>query len=1119
MLKIYTGRARWGKTSRLLEEIGAGAAQGRRQILLVPEMLSHETERRLLQSCGNPIAHWAEVLTFKRMAQRILEESGGVNQPLLDAGGRVLAMYRAIRQAESALGHYRTAGTRPEMIEKLVGLVDELKSCRISPEQLLEAAPQAGSAAGKITDLALLYSAYSQVTGALAMDDKDLLTAAWQGLAHCDFGRDWDFYIDGFFGMTGQERALLEGLLGRCHAMHIALLHQPEEPLFYEQNQFLLRMQAMALRSGVACQVEELPQPQARRAPSLEQVERGLFDYAVGPLAGSPQGVELYRLQSPQEECEFAASLARQALAAGLRCRQIALAAGDMERYQPLLENAFARFQVPIFLAQKTDILQKPVLAAVNGALQAVAQGMTYEGVFAYLKSGLSPLESDQVDLLENYVLTWNLRGQAYFKPFYKNPAGYDEARAAAGAELLPVLEGIRQTMAKPLAALQQRVASCRVGADYAAALGDFLEQIGLEGQIAQKIAGLEKAGCGRESAEYTQLYEILQGALEQFAGAMTDQPMDLGEFLRLWRLTLSQYSVSAIPVALDNVQAGSFERLSFHEIELLIVLGAREGLLPPSGAGSGLLTEHERGLLLEAGLELTQTAEGHAYETQSHIYRGMAAPAGRLVVLYPEKAMDGSACRPSYLLRRLMGLLPGLTLSAPEGSWRLTAAGPSFEQACASAGGKGGQLAETARQLALERQDQSAYFAKLRQYAAGPRGPIASKALIAAAYGKQVRMTASRAEKIASCRFSYFMEYGLKARQRKRAQFGAPETGTFLHEVVEHTIADLSQDPSQEPRQVAQVHIQRFLQQNLPLLQEESPRFGALLARTQRMVLDIVEDVWQELQHSQFAPICFELAFGPGEQNPAITLECGDMTLSLSGKIDRVDGYLQGDTLYIKVADYKTGQKDFRLSDILYGINLQMFIYLLMAQQGRQVFLEQGQGKLGGQPKQVATAGVLYIPAKAPFVPMEYGEGQEKAAEKMGKALRRIGLVLDDPQVLEAMEQPQGGEYRFLPVAYKKDGSFKAGASVTSSQGFARLVRGVDRQLRRIAQLLAQGDIEAQPITTGPEWSACDWCAYAQACHFDETMEKDKRHKIKKLPDDQVYAQLQREEEQEDGN
>ncbi len=379
--------------------------------------------------------------------------------------------------------------------------------------------------------------------------------------------------------------------------------------------------------------------------------------------------------------------------------------------------------------------------------------------------------------------------------------------------------------------------------------------------------------------------------------------------------------------------------------------------------------------------------------------------------------------------------------------------------------------------------------------------------------------MTASRAEKISACRFSYFMEYGLGAKERRRAQFGAPETGVFLHFVVERAVQMLTESPELTPKEAADRAVDLFLQQNAGI-SEETARLRSLFRRARQLAQAVVEDVWQELQVSLFQPISFEMSFGDGQPNPAVEISSNGLTISLSGKIDRLDGYIQEDTLYVKVADYKTGQKSFHLSDLLYGVNMQMFIYLLMARWGQDAVLEAADLRLGSRADRMEMAGVLYIPARTPFVQGEYDMEEEQSQKKLRKELRRIGIVLDEPAVMQAMERPGPEGYRFLPVTLKKDGGVSASQSmVTSGVGFARLTRGVDRQLRRVARQIAQGDIEAQPLTTGPDWSACDWCAYRDACHFDETMKKDRRRKIKALSDEETFAQLQRQEEEEEEN
>ncbi len=1109
MVTIYTGRAGCGKTQALLSAMGEGAKAGRRQLLIVPEMLSHESERRLLQSQGNPIARFAEVLTFKRLAQRVLGE-GGHPPALLDGGGRVLAMHRALSLCGDSLTHF-SLSARPELAGGMLELVSELKSCQVAPEDLAKAAESLGESRSKVRDLSLCYAAYQSVTKDLPLDDKDLLTACREALVPSDFGRGWDLYFDGFSGMTAQERSIVEVLLEKCHSAAFALLWEKDDRLFLEQEKFLQRLAGICQKINRPLKVCPLKRKEGDLPPALSVLERDLFDYAAAPTENAWQGVKLYSLSDPQEECEFAASLCRKAMGEGMRCRNMVVACSDMETYAPLLESAFQKWQVPLFLGEKSDILQKPVMAAQQGALLAACQGMGYEDVFAYLKSGLSPLTMEECDKLENYVLMHNIRGKQYFAPFRKNPGGYG-AKEDPGALL--ELEHIRQKIAPAFENLTQALKVSRQGPDYAQALERFLQETGMEQALSEKARSLEEQGRARESAEYSQLYDILQGALCQFSAAMDGQQMDAGEFCRLWRLMLSQYQVAAIPVSLDHVQAASFDRQSFAGVEFLIILGAREGALPPAVGGGSLLTEEERDQLLRAGVTLTQTAEEQAYEAQSQIYHAFAAPHRSLAVLCPQTLSGGTVCRPSYLVERMLHLLPGLEMSRPTGDFRLLAPRPAWELACAACQGEGDIWARAALSLEEEKGEaEQNHFEALRRYAVSPRGPIRSRELVAAAYGKRIRITASRAEKVAACRFSYFMEYGLHAKERKRATFGAPETGTFLHEVVERAVRLLEEGEEQEPRKAALRAIAQVKEKTLPHLEEESPRFRAIFRRIQRMVVSIVEDVWQELSLSKFRPIAFEMAFGPGEEYPPILLEGDGVSLTLSGKIDRLDGFIQDGTLYVKVADYKTGKKTFHLSDLLYGINMQMFVYLLMVGFGREAVLEKARERLGDGAQQIQTAGVLYIPAKTPYVQVGYGEDGEG---KLTKELRRIGIVLDEEPILQAMEDRQEGDFRFLPVSVKKGGGLKSTSSVTSREGLEKLTRGVDRQLRRLCALITRGDIEAQPLVTGPGASVCNFCPYKDACHYDETMAKDAPQLARVLSQEEVYARLTEEEEEE---
>jgi len=1102
MLTILTGNPGCGKTTRLLEQLHSLAKAGQPALLLVPESGSHQAERRLLSVCGNRGGAYATVTTFSKLTEDVLKETG-CRVETLDPGGRVLTMHRALHQVQSALQYYRRA-PRPQLVEKLVEVSAELMACGITPEQLLECE----SLSPKIRDIGLIYAKYDALCKAGSLDPSSRLELATQRLEPSGLLEGVHLFVDGFEGFTRQKYDALEQML-RCSAhMTVALQMGADKTLYTEQRQTMERLQRMAQGQGIPVEITPCTPVERRRPAGLEGLAEELFDFRAQPRQQA-EGLYLYTLSDPKAECELAAALLRQKALQGVRCRDMAVVCGDVEHYGPWLSAAFEKYDLPLYLSQKTDLLQTPALKAALGGLQALEEGLAFPAVLDWLRCGMGDLSRDALDRLENYCFRWNIRGGKWLQPFTAPTCGY-EMPAADEAEKLAAVEQTRQRVAQLLEPLQQSLQACRHGDQYAAALAAHLEEIGLEALLDKRCKALQQSGRGRESAETAQLYAILLGALEQFEAVMEGIPMDRREFFKLLQLTLRQYDVSAIPPSLDSVQAVTFERLAAMPVRHMVIVGGREGLFPPEKASLSLLSEPERVALETMGIELTQSALERVWQQQCALCRTLAAPSDSLTVTCPRRLSDGTPAGPGFAFLRL-GVLRGVEAREGEGlldSLRLTAPKPLFALACTAAEDGGQGAAAAAFREVCRDSKKQAFFAGLRQYAEGPRGPLGDPQLVKELYGGQIRLTATRMDRVSSCRMSHFLQYGLKLKPRKEARFGAPEIGTFLHDVVEHSIPELCRDERAKPEAVAAKHVNAYLERHLPRGQMDA-RWQALFRQAGHMACRVVKNVWEEIQSGDFRPVCFELEFGKGGHLPPLELREGSVTLTVGGKIDRVDGYLRGDTLYLKVVDYKTGTKQFRLSDLLYGLNLQMFLYLMMLQQADLQAVLKACGK---EAAQLQPAGALYIPAKDPFVSCQPGDDPEQVQKALDKELRRIGLVLDDGDLLETMEG--GGTFRFLPVERKKDGSFTATSCVASAAQLGRLLRKTEDCLRRIARQIAEGDIEATPYRAGREDTPCRFCDFKEACHFDTTLKKDKLRFLPAESPAAVHEILEKEEQ-----
>ena len=1098
MLHLIFGRAGTGKTGRVLSGM---CEQGRQrpQILIVPEQRSHETERALCAAGGPTASLWAEVLSFSRLAGRVFQYAGGTGVTELDAGGRLLLMHKAVRQTAPELTVYRRPSRKAAFLKSLLDTVDELKDAGVQPEILIRAGEDKGGQEGaRLRDLGLICGTYQALTTQTVLDPRDRLTRCAQRLAGSNWAQGKDIWVDGFVDFTAPQMEILRLLLQQANSVTVTLTcdHLDEDEdgtgIFSPARRTGMQLSRLAVEGGVQLCAEQIPEECDTRIPVMRHLEQGLFAHEEPDSIPAEGAIELFRAGSVRGEVEWVASRIRELVRTqGLRYRDIGIVARDYEAYRHLVESIFPRYEVPVFSSAMTDILERPVLALVTAALEIVTNGYTYENVFRYLKTGLTDLSQADRDELENYVLRWDIRSSRWTqsKPWSWHPRGYGYKLEQEDTLLLERLDEMRRRVTQPLEKLRKN--TNKTGSGQAIALYTFMEEIGLPVRLENRVEQLKKDGEPALADEYRQLWEILCGGLEQCARLLGDEEMELAEFAPLLKLVLSQYDVGSIPVSLDRVTAGETTRQTGHVVRVLFLLGADDATIPRAAFPPGLLTDEDRSYLSLYEVGLHQTARELLGREMTTVYQLCALPRQKLVVSWPAVGTDGKERRPCFLAQRLTHLFTDVKVVREEeldDSFRLSAPLPALEQAGHSSGARLvlARLPEYAE--ALEKLDR----AKLWQ-----RGSLSPEA-VEQLYGRRIPMSASRMDKYRSCHFSYFMRYGLKAEPRGRAGFAAPEYGTFVHYVLEHVLQDerfsaqktpgepLSEKELEDLRRLTRTVVDRYVKEELGGLEDQSDRFRYLFRRLLRAVYAVVENVAQELRCSKFKPISFELGFGGGENAslPPVELSVDGVTISITGFVDRVDGWVKDGRLNLRVVDYKTGRKSFDLTEIWNGLGLQMLLYLFTLQsRGEQIY-----------HMPVDSVGVLYLPARDVVIRGERSMDDEQLQKQLDKELVRSGLILNDPEVLQAMEDAGEDGYRFLPLRVSKSTGKISGDALASAEQFGRLGRHIQSVLEEICRELARGDITADPYWRGPDKNACRWCEYAAACQFEEGSRGDCR-------------------------
>lgn len=1096
MVHIVTGRAGCGKTAEVLRRMKA-EGKVRRQLLLVPEQASFETERRFCQENGNQAGRYGEVLSFTRLENRVLSLAGGGAQPVLDEGGRLLVMYAALQSVSGNLSVYAMPSRKPEFLSSLITTMDELKSCCVTGAQLTQVGEETEGLDGeKLRDLGLIFGAYEAMTARGSLDPRDRLTRLADKLKGYPFFRDQDVYLDGFTDFTPQQGLVLEQILRQAHSVTVTLTwgdREGEEEVFAPAQKTMAWLKRLAAKAHCPVEEETLPVREGVRSPALAYLEQNLFAQPMAPYAGEWDGsVFVGSCPTPREEVRWAAGEIRALVQQGnLRYRDIALSARSMDRYWEHIEGIFAQYDIPVFQSDMTDILQKPIFTLITSAMDAVNGGYAYEDMFRYLKTGLTGIGLEACDRLENYVLTWDIWGSRWTKAWTMHPGGYHQIFDEKAEQALGELNALRLEVIGPLETLKKK--NKHTIGDQVLALYTFLEEIHVPEALAARTARLLEQGEPELARQISQLWEIFCGGLEQCTALLGDMESDFAAFARLLRLLLSRYSVGSIPASLDRVTAGDAQRLANRACKVLFFLGADDGSIPQVTPGQGLLTDRDRELLEDYGLELSPRMEEKLGREQTIVYTACSQPRSKLYVTWPVSGESGGEKRPSFLVERLRTLFPEAqgTCVAADSPDRLRTLAAKLPEA------RDALSADPAYANRFQRLDRAA------QWERGKLSPQAVKTL----YGEKVAMSASRMDQYKSCHFAYFLRFGLGAKDRRPAGFHAPEYGTFVHFVLEQVLravrdkGGIGACTDQEIKDLTQGAVQEYVFTELGGMEHQTPRFKYLFRRLQKKVQAVVDNVAAELRSSDFQPIAFELGFGYGKDLPPVEVQDNGVTLRISGFVDRVDGWVKDGRLYLRVVDYKTGRKSFDLTEVWNGLGLQMLLYLFtLEEKGRRVF------DIDPIP-----AGVLYLPARDAMISGSRDMEEDARQKLLDKELIRRGLILDDPEVLEAMEHPEGG-IRFLPLRVSAKTGKISGDALVSAEKLGRLKGHTQAILKQICREISSGNIDADPFWRGPTRNACLYCEYFRACQFEE--KQDHRRWIPSVKNSDFWAWLAQKEE-----
>lgn len=1146
-LRFIIGRAGAGKTRACLDAVRGELRTrpaGPPLILLVPEQASFQTEYALAATPGMPGFIRAQVLSFRRLAYRVLQEVGGAARAHIGELGKRMVLRRLLEQCRSELKVFQRSAHQPGFADTLARALGEMKTYCVGPADLAFAssALRGGSGTGlladKLEDLHLLYSGLEATLADRFTDPDDYLNLLADRLELSPAVRGAEVWVDGFSGFTPQEYRVLAALSRTARRVNVTLCADLsslggspiETDLFYPIRETYDTLGEMAAREKIPVE-----RPLALdggtegryRSPAIAHLEKHFFNHTALPATCSGEGVALAAAAGPRAEVE---GVAREITALcrdrGYRYRDMVILLRDLDSYAHLISSVFADHGIPVFIDQKRPIMHHPLVELVRSALEVVAGDWPYDPVFRFLKTDLVPLSREEVDLLENYVLAHGIRGSRWIdgRPWeYRRRLTLEEDLEVTALEAgeLEEINRIRRQATAALSTFYQALGQAENVRGITITLFNLLTRLEVPEQLESWSRRAEEEGRLEVAREHAQVWGGLTTLLDQVVEALGDEVLTSGEYAAVLDAGFESMRLGLIPPGLDQVVVGSLERSRSPEARAAFVMGVSDGVLPARISDQGILSEAERDRLQGVGLNLAPGARRKIFDEQYLVYIALTRSSELLVLSYPLANEEGGAIMPSPVVARVKELLPG----AGERVWPVepNAAVADDLEFITNPGRSLSYLAARMREVKAGRPVNPLWWDVYSWFAQGGRRDECARVLSGlffsnqegrlpagvgrALYGRSLKTSVSGVEKFRACPFAHFLSHGLRLQERAVFKLGAPDLGQFFHAALK-LFGDRVREQGLDWGQLGKEHCRKMAGEVVdllaPRLQSEillsSARRRYLTGKLKRTVQRAALVLTEHSRRGRFRPVGLELAFGPEGDLPAVTFTLADGSeMVLTGRIDRVDAAPGDEGVYLRVIDYKSAHVTINLSDIYHGLKLQLLAYLDVAVRHAQT-LAGGTGLPGA---------VLYFRIDDPLVKSDGGiPAEEELEKKILKELRMTGMVLADPAVVRLMDGELEGDSDLIPVQIKKDGEMGARSAVLTREQFGMLRAYLRSQLIAAGNDITGGVVDISPYRRGT-FRSCQNCSFKPVCQFDILVEGNVYRMIKAEDKDAIWGRL----------
>ncbi len=1082
MLNIITGRTGSGKT-RYIRSLATETAQNTsgKAVIIVPEQFSFETERAMLTILGNEKINNVEVLSFSRIAERLLSDYGKLTKKTADDGTRAVLMSLAIETLEDKISAFNRYRKSPTLIGNLLDFYREIKKCCINCGELAELSEKVKkqSFAKKLNELSLIFECYDALITQHFQDDCSNLDLLYDLLGEVEYFNGKTVFVDAFSGFSAQEYKILERILSQADEVFVTFCcdiskNNDRYELFYNAQTEIKKLKATANRAGVKIAPEKvLYANREYKAEPLNVLEENIFTSNGMKYDDNADCITLMPRRSKTDECDaVAAEIKRLVREENYRYRDIAVIERSEGEYRNELVSSFRKYGVACFEDNRQPILTQPLMVFVLALFDILVDGLQTETVLRFLKTGLFGFTVEEIALIEDYALIWRISPSQWRNEWTGNPRGFGVEFTDNDKKILEEINKLREKIVAPILALKKRMTDTN-GETISREIFAFLRTCGVDENLKKFTALLENNGETDLALEQGRIWRILAEIIDSLYFATGKSAMSIARYKELFEILVSTKDLGQIPNGIDEVILGSADRIRAAAPKATFIVGANTGVFPMESSGGVLLSDTERCELIENGAELVSNLEYNSVSERFIAYHALTLATEKLYISYSSIDTSSATLTPSEIVGEVMSIFPNCRIY-DECAINKIESRKSAYTAFAEEKDTTSVLGATLYEY-FKNNGTTAELSMLQKINKKQFG-IENKELATELFGKSMYISASKTERFYKCPFGYFCEYGIKAKPRREAEMDPAQTGTLVHYALERFLLENPKDKfTHFSVDTVRVKVNEIIDDYVcEMLGGYSDKNGSFI-RTIKLIkentLRIVLHLVDEFSQSRFVPVDFELSINnDGDIAPyLIDLENGG-TVKIIGSVDRVDAYKTEENTFIRVIDYKTGGKDFKLGEVFGGLNMQMLIYLFAIWQNG-----------GERYENVLPAGILYFQAKSPRMTsatLPRTADASAVKRKMYQESKMSGMVLNNIDVIDAMEKD--GANVFIPAKLDKNGN--AAGNVISIKTLEALREKVNSNIRKMAESLQSGEINALPTEKG-----CDYCKYRDVCKREE--------------------------------